>query len=133
MIWFTVRSIILELATYRRAHTPWYGSPYRIGTIFLCTYSMAWFTMQAIFKIFIVFRFDYEWFTVRSLSLVWGLLRLANNVGRRSRKWWKRCFSYLLESLLNANVLHGMAYPHLHQDKGQQKFDFLRFQLEVAT
>ena len=44
------------------------------------------------------------------------------NVGRRSRKWWKRCFSYLLEcSLLNAYVLHGLAYPHLHQAKGRKK------------
>ena len=56
------------------------------------------------------------------------------NVGRRSRKWWKRCFSYLLEcSLLNAYVLHGLAYPHLHQAKGRKKFDFLQFRLEVAT
>ena len=56
------------------------------------------------------------------------------NVGRRSRKWWKRCFSYLLEcSLLNAYVLHSLAYPHLHQATGRQKFDFLKFRLEVAT
>ena len=34
-------------------------------------------------------------------------------------------FSYLLEcSLLNAYVLHGLAYPHLHQAKGRKKIDF---------
>jgi len=56
------------------------------------------------------------------------------NVGRRSRKWWKRCFSYLLEcSLLNAYVLHSLAYPDLHQARGRQKFDFLKFRLEVAN
>ena len=49
-------------------------------------------------------------------------------------EWWKRCFSYLLEcSLLNAYVLHGLAYLHLHQANGWQKFDFLQFWLEVAT
>ena len=56
------------------------------------------------------------------------------NAGRRSRKWWKRCFSYILEcSFLNAYVLHLLAYPHLHQATGRQKFDFLKFRLEVAT
>ena len=43
-------------------------------------------------------------------------------------------FSYLLKcSLLNAYVLHGLAYPHLHQAKGQKKIDFLQFRVEVAT
>jgi len=41
---------------------------------------------------------------------------------------------YLLEcSFLNAYVLYSLAYPHLHQATGRQKFDFLKFQLEVAT
>ena len=41
---------------------------------------------------------------------------------------------YLLEcSLLNAYVLHGLAFPDLHQCKGRSKVDFLTFRMEVAT
>lgn len=33
------------------------------------------------------------------------------NIGRRSKKWWKRVFSYLVEvSILNAFVLHKHTY-----------------------
>jgi len=47
------------------------------------------------------------------------------NVGRRSRKWWKRYFLYLLGcSLLNAYVLHSLAHLHLHQATRRQKIDF---------
>ena len=48
------------------------------------------------------------------------------NVGRRSKKWWKRVFSYLIEvSLLNAYVLRKFS-------NGVQT-DFLHFRLELAN
>ena len=47
------------------------------------------------------------------------------NVGRRSKKWWKRVFSYLIEvSVLNAYVLHTFS-------NGVQT-EFLHFRLELA-
>jgi len=55
------------------------------------------------------------------------------NIGRRSRKWWKQCFSYLIEcSLLNAYVLDGIAFPGDHQKRGRSKSDFLSFLLKIA-
>ena len=49
------------------------------------------------------------------------------NVGRRSTKWWKRCFSHLIEcSLLNAHILDSLT---VH---AQSKRDFLSFRLDVA-
>jgi len=37
------------------------------------------------------------------------------NIGRRSVKWLKQCFAHLVEcTLLNAYILHGQAFPHLH-------------------
>ena len=54
------------------------------------------------------------------------------NIGRRSRKWWKRCFSYLVEcSLLNAYVLDRDTCPGSHQ-RGRNKTDFLAFRLTIA-
>jgi len=55
------------------------------------------------------------------------------NIGRRSAKWWKRCFLHVIEcSLLNAYVLDGLAHPDLHSIRGSKKRDFLSFRLEVA-
>jgi len=55
------------------------------------------------------------------------------NIARRSRKWWKQCFSYLVEcSLLNAYVLDCIAFPSDHQQRGRNKSDFLSFRLKVA-
>ena len=48
------------------------------------------------------------------------------NVGRRSRKWWKRVFSYLIEvCLLNAYVLHKFF--------DEVQADFLQFRLDLAA
>ena len=48
------------------------------------------------------------------------------NVGRRSRKWWKRDFSYLIEvCLLNAYVLHKFS--------DEVQADFLQFWLDLAV
>ena len=55
------------------------------------------------------------------------------NLSRRSKKWWKRCFAYLVEcSLLNAYVLDALAFPQLHAQRGSKKRDFLSFRLDVA-
>ena len=57
------------------------------------------------------------------------------NMGRRSKKWWKRVFLYLIEcSLLNAYILEKYAKPHLHDEsnKGHNKRDFLSFRIDVA-
>ena len=49
------------------------------------------------------------------------------NVGRRSKKWWKRVFAYLLEvSILNAYVLQKFK-------TGETEKDFLSFRLALAT
>ena len=56
------------------------------------------------------------------------------NVGRRSRKWWKRCFAYLLEcSLLNAYILYSNKFPDSCNQRGRKKLDFLSFRLKVAS
>ena len=56
------------------------------------------------------------------------------NIGRRSVKWWKRCFAHLIEcTLLNAYVLNGQAFPHLHAAEGHKRVDFLAFRCMVAT
>ncbi len=48
------------------------------------------------------------------------------NVGRRSKKWWKRVFSYLIEvCILNAH--------NLHKFSTQPQVDFLQFRLNLAT
>ena len=49
------------------------------------------------------------------------------NIGRRSRKWWKRVFSYLVEvAALNAYVLEK------HTRIGTNKRDYLAFRLALA-
>ena len=55
------------------------------------------------------------------------------NIGRRSRKWWKRCFAYLVEcALLNAFILNNITFPSLYNRRGRSKRDFLAFRLDVA-
>ena len=52
------------------------------------------------------------------------------NIGRKSKKWWKRVFSYLIECvLLNAFILERHANPSLYD--GTRR-DFLAFRTEVA-
>ena len=37
------------------------------------------------------------------------------NIGRRSKKWWKRVFSYIIECLLlHAYILEHYAQPSMH-------------------
>jgi len=56
------------------------------------------------------------------------------NIGRRSVKWWKRCFAHLLKcSLLNAYILDGLAFPDQHSQRGHNKRDYLSFRLDVAA
>ena len=56
------------------------------------------------------------------------------NIGRRSTKWWKRIFSYMIESaILNSYVVDGYVRTTEHSMKGRAKMDFLKFRLEVAT
>ena len=55
------------------------------------------------------------------------------NVGRRSKKWWKRVFAHTLEcSILNVYILERHAKPLQHALRGRNKRDFLRFRLELA-
>ena len=50
------------------------------------------------------------------------------NVGRRSKKWWKRVFAYLLEvSVLNAYILHKPS------NAGGKEQDYLNFHLGLAV
>ena len=54
--------------------------------------------------------------------------RPAYGLGRRSKKWWKRVFAYLLEvSLLNAYVLQ-----KFRSDKIKEQ-DYLAFRLALAV
>ena len=57
------------------------------------------------------------------------------NIGRRSKKWWKKVFSYIIEcALMNAYLLEKYAEPSLHNPAitGRKKRDFLGFRLDVA-
>ena len=57
------------------------------------------------------------------------------NIGRRSKKWWKKVFSYMIEcALLNAYLLEKYAEPALHDPslRGRKKRDFLDFHLDLA-
>ena len=57
------------------------------------------------------------------------------NIGRRSKKWWKKVFSYIIEcALLNAYLLEKDVEPALHDPsmKGRKMRDFLDFRLDVA-
>ena len=56
------------------------------------------------------------------------------NIGRRSKKWWKRLFGYSIEVfLLNAFVLDASVRPAEHARHGRGNSDFLTFRLEVAN
>lgn len=55
------------------------------------------------------------------------------NIGRRSKKWWKRIFAYIVEcSLLNTYILERHVKPLGHQLREHKKRDFMRFRTEVA-
>lgn len=55
------------------------------------------------------------------------------NIGRRSRKWWKRVFSYVTEcSILNSYVLDSHVHSAGHTTMGSGKRDYLAFRLELA-
>ena len=57
------------------------------------------------------------------------------NIDRRSKKWWKKVFSYMIEcALLNAYLLEKYAEPALNDPslRGRKKRDFLDFRLDVA-
>ena len=50
------------------------------------------------------------------------------NVGRRSKKWWKRVFAYLLEvSVLNVYILQKSS------NTGEKEQDYLNFRLDLAV
>ena len=50
------------------------------------------------------------------------------NVGRRSKKWWKRVFAYLLEvSVLNVYILQKSS------NTGEKEHDYLNFRLDLAV
>ena len=54
-------------------------------------------------------------------------------VGRRSRKWWRRVFFYILDcSILNSFVLDAHVRPAWHAQKGRSKLDMLEFRLTLA-
>ena len=56
------------------------------------------------------------------------------NVGRRSKKWWKRVFAHLIEcALLNAYILERYANPSLYSPSSRVKRDFLGFRIDVAN
>ncbi len=49
------------------------------------------------------------------------------NIGKRSRKWWKRVFAYLVKvSILNSYCL----YKHTHT--GSARLDYLGFRFQLA-
>ena len=57
------------------------------------------------------------------------------NIGRRSKKWWKKILSYIIEcALVNAYLLEQYAEPSLYGPimTGRKKRDFLGFRLDVA-
>ena len=55
------------------------------------------------------------------------------NIGRRSKKWWKRVFAHIIEcAILNAYVLESHTKPLEHALRGRSKRDFLRFRLQLA-
>ena len=55
------------------------------------------------------------------------------NIGRRSKKWWKRAFSHIIEcAILNAYVLDSHVHPLEHALRGRKKRDYLSFRLQLA-
>ena len=60
-------------------------------------------------------------------------LQTYYNVGRRSRKWWKRIFFYLLEcAILNAYILDRFVHPQEHAQVGRSKRDILEFREDLV-
>ena len=56
------------------------------------------------------------------------------NIGRRSRKWWRRVFFYIVECCVqNAFVLDLTLQPADHARVGRQKRDMMKFRLELAS
>ena len=56
------------------------------------------------------------------------------NIGRRSTKWWKRIFFYIVEcAILNAYVLDKYINPSEHASLGRKKKDTLGFRLELIA
>ena len=54
------------------------------------------------------------------------------NIGRRSKKWWKRVFSHVLEcAILNAYVLDSHIHPLEHALRGRKR-DYLTFRLQLT-
>lgn len=54
-------------------------------------------------------------------------MRVYYNVGRRTRKWWKRTFAYIMEvSIFNAYVLESFVRLSSNRER-----DFLSFRLEL--
>ncbi len=61
-------------------------------------------------------------------------LQTYYNVGRRSTKWWKRIFFYIVEcAILNGYVLDSHFHNAEHNKKGRQKRNILQFRLEIAN
>ncbi len=55
------------------------------------------------------------------------------NIGRKSRKWWRRIFFYCLEvCILNSFCMEKMVRSGEHQQRGRKKRDMLSFRLELA-
>ncbi len=55
------------------------------------------------------------------------------NLGRRSKKWWKRVFAYLLEtSILNAYHLWKFARKNWSREKLKRNGSYISFKLELA-
>ena len=54
------------------------------------------------------------------------------NGGRRSKKWWRRVFFYLLEvAILNSYIIEGF-FRSDHQSRGSKKKDLVAFRFELA-
>ena len=54
------------------------------------------------------------------------------NAGRRSKKWWRRVFFYLVEvAILNSYILEGH-FDQRHGQVGRRKRDLLAFRVELA-
>ena len=60
-------------------------------------------------------------------------LESYDNVGTKSKKWWRRIFSFCVEvCVLNSLCLKKMVRPVEHQQRGRRKRNMLSFRLELA-
>lgn len=60
-------------------------------------------------------------------------LQTYYSIGRRSRKWWRRVFFYIVEvAILNAYILDGHVRPATHAYVGRRKRDMLEFRLDLV-